>query len=143
MTLVQRVSRTELARNTRRILTAVQRGHTAVIESHGEPEAALIDIIDYRILRAFAHYYAGTPQIDVTQGLSEQVVIDCEDAEERYRLVLSHYLAAAISLGRAAELLGMPWLELRSRFQRLDIPLRTVPVDTEEVLTDVQMAAVW
>lgn len=35
---VQRVSCTELARNTRRLLSDVQRGRTALIENDGEPE---------------------------------------------------------------------------------------------------------
>lgn len=61
MTVVQRVSRTELARNTRRVLSDVQRGRTTLIETHGVPEAALLDIVDYRILRAVMHYYAERP----------------------------------------------------------------------------------
>ena len=37
MTFIHRVSRTELARNTRRVLMDVQRGRTALIESYGQP----------------------------------------------------------------------------------------------------------
>lgn len=38
--IVQRVRKTDLARNTHQVIRAVQRGQTAVIENHGEPEAA-------------------------------------------------------------------------------------------------------
>ena len=44
------------------------RGQTALIESHGKPGAAIIDIIDYRILRAVMRYHARPPQIDVDAG---------------------------------------------------------------------------
>ncbi|MBN2002054.1 MAG: hypothetical protein JXA21_01750 [Anaerolineae bacterium] len=127
MTIVQRVSRTDLARNTRRVLSDVQRGRTALIESHGEPEAALLDIVDYRILRAVMRYYAELPDIDPETGLSEEAVQVSSDPDMRYALIFAHYLAGSISLARAAELLAMPWLELRTRCLRLDVPLRTSP----------------
>lgn len=140
MTLIHRVSRTELARNTRRILTDVQRGRLALIESHGQPEAALLDIIDYRLLRAVVRYYAAPPDISTNAGLTAQAVAACADSAEVYALVMAHYLAGAISLGRAAELLDMPWLELRTRCLRLDIPVRAAPADAGEVLRDIDVA---
>ncbi len=141
MVVDQRVSRTELARHTRRVLSDVQRGRTTLIEAHGEPEAALMDIVDYRILRAVMRYYAETPKIDPESGLAESEVQGLEDAQARYGLVFAHYLAGSISLSRAAELLDMPWLELRTRCLRLDVPLRAAPADADAAAADVAAAA--
>jgi predicted HTH domain antitoxin len=143
MTVIQRVSRTDLARNTRRVLRDVQRGRTALIESHGEPEAALLDIVDYRILRAVMRYYAESPVIDPEIGLSEAAVQALNDLNERYALVFGHYLGESISLARAAELLDMSWLELRTRCLRLDVPLRTAPQDAAEATSDVDVIETW
>lgn len=139
----KRVSKTDLARHTRQVISTVQRGHTAVIESHGEPEAAIVDITDFRILRAVMRYCSQQPEIDVTGGLTDDAVAALSDFQERYNLVMAHYLAGAISLSRAAELLDLPWLDLRTRFQRLDVPLRTAPADLDEAQADVDIAATW
>ena len=143
MQSVQRVRKTELARSTRQVINAVLRGQTAVIESHGQPEVAIVDILDYRITRAVMRYYGERPQIDVENGLSDGQAAGISDAQDRFNLVLAHYLAGAINLGRTAELLEIPWLDLRTRFQRLDVPLRTAPVDVEEARSDVQAAREW
>lgn len=143
MTLIQRVSRTDLARNTRRVLRDVQRGRPALIESHGEPEAALVDIADYRILRAVMRYYAELPVSDPEAGLSEATVQALDDLNARYALVLKHYLSGSISLARAAELLDMSWLELRERCLRLDVPLRTAPQNATEAVSDVAAMEAW
>jgi predicted HTH domain antitoxin len=143
MNVVQRVSRTELARNTRRVLSDVQRGRTALIENYGEPEAALLDIVDYRILQAVMRAYADMPEIAADAGLSEGAVRALEDLDARYGLVFAHYLTGSISLARAAELLEMPWLELRTRCLRLNVPLRVGPGDAAEAAADVAAAADW
>lgn len=143
MTLIQRVSRTDLARNTRRVLRDVQRGRTALIESHGEPEAALVDIVDYRILRAVMRYYAEPPDGELAAGLSEAAVQVLDDLNARYTLVFAHYLSGSISLARAAELLDVPWLELRARCLRLDVPVRTAPQDAAEAARDVAAIESW
>jgi predicted HTH domain antitoxin len=143
MNAVQRVSRTELARHTRRVLSDVQRGRTALIENYGEPEAALLDIVDYRILRAVMHVYADKPEIASNAGLSDQEVQAVDDPDARYRLVFAHYLTGTISLARAAELLEMPWLELRTRCLRLNVPLRGAPGDVDEAAADVATAIEW
>jgi len=143
MNVEQKVSRTELARNTRRVLSSVQRGRTALIENYGEPEAALLDIVDYRILRAVVRTYANPPDIALNTGLSDDVVRALDDQDARYALVFAHHLAGNISLARAAELLEMPWLELRTRCLRLDVPLRAAPEDIAEAASDVAAAADW
>jgi predicted HTH domain antitoxin len=153
---VRRIRKTDLARNTRQVINAVLRGQTAVVESHGQPEVAILDIVDYRIIRAVMRYYAQVPapnataatvdagvEIDESVGLSDERVASISDPQERLNLVLAHYLAGAISLGRAAELLNVSWLELRTRFLRLDVPLRTAPVDLDEARQDVEVAESW
>lgn len=143
MQWIQRVRKTDLARSTRQVINNVLRGQTAVVESHGQPEVAIVDIVDYCITRAVMRYYGQQPTIDVEQGLSDRQVAQTSDTQERFNLVLAHYLAGAISLGRAAELLDLPWLDLRSRFLRLDVPLRTAPIDSHEARQDAEVADTW
>lgn len=143
MNAIYHAGKTELSRNTRQIIRAAQRGQTVVIEHHGQPEVAIIDIVDYHILRALAHYYAHLPQIQAGSGLSDEVVTVQPDLQARYDLVLAYYLAQEISLGRVAELLDLPWIDLRTRFLRLDVPLRIGPADTDEARAEVANLAAW
>ena len=140
---VRRIRKTDLARNTRQVINSVLRGQTAVVESHGQPEVAILDIVDYRIIRAVMRYHAQLPEIDVDAGLPDRDVAALSDPQDRLNLVLAHYLAGAVSLGRAAELLGFPWLGLRTRFLRLDVPLRTAPADLDEARRDAEVAELW
>lgn len=140
METVQHVPKTSLARKTRQILQAVQRGQTIVVEHHGQPEVAILDIIDYRLLRAAMYYHAHSPQVDES-GLSEEVLAALQSPQELANVILAHYLSGVISLSRAAELLDLPWLDLRTRFLRLDVPVRTAPDDGAEMATDLQNAA--
>jgi hypothetical protein len=143
MESVRRVRKTDLARNTRQVINAVLRGQTAVIESHGRPEVAILDIVDYRIIRGVMGYHAHPPEIDVDAGLSDEDVSTLSDPQERFDAVLAHYLAGAISLSRVAELLDLSWLGLRTRFLRLDVPIRSAPQDIDEVRADTEMAEAW
>jgi prevent-host-death family protein len=143
MDVIYHAGKTELARNTRQIIRSVQRGQTVVIEHHGEPEVAIIDIADYHILRALAHYYAKPPQIEKEAGLSDKTVANLPSLQEQYDLVMAYYLAEEISLSRAAELLDLTWLDLRTRFLRLDVPIRMAPADLAEAQADVANAEEW
>jgi hypothetical protein len=140
---VQYVRKTDLARNTHQVINTVLRGQTAVIESHGQPEAVIMDIVDYRILRAVMRYYAQQPVVDTESGLPDQAVTALANPQARFDLVLAYYLADAISLARAAELLGISWLDLRTRCLRLDVPLRIAPADLAEAQADVKVAREW
>ena len=63
MEIIQHVRKTDLARNTRQIIRKVQRGQTILIENHGQAEVAILDIVDYYILRAGCLLYPSpTPQ---------------------------------------------------------------------------------
>jgi prevent-host-death family protein len=137
MNTLYRAGKTELARNTRQIIRAAQRGQTVVIEHHGQPEVAILDIADYHILRALAYYHAHPPKIESDGGLREDMVVIQPSLQAKYNLVLAYYLAGEISLSRTAELLDMPWLDLRTRFLRLDVPLRSSPADLDEVQEDI------
>lgn len=143
MDTIYHAGKTELARNTRQIIRAAQRGQTVVIEHHGQPEVAIIDIADYHILRALAHYHAHPPQVSKGKGLSDEAVAAQPSLQARYDLVLAYYLAEEISLSRAAELLDLLWLDLRTRFLRLEVPLRIAPADLAEARADVANAAAW
>ena len=123
MQAIKRVPKTDLARQTRQVINAVLRGHMVVIESHGHPEVAVIDIVDFYIIRAVMKYHAHHPTVDPEVELTEETVEEISDPQERYDLVLAHYLTSAITLQWAAELLGLAWLDLHTRCQRLDVPL--------------------
>ena len=56
--------KTELARKTRQVLREVQRGYTVLIESHGQAEAVILDIVDYRIVRGFMAYHTRPPKVN-------------------------------------------------------------------------------
>ena len=133
---IQHVSKTDLARKTRQVIRTVQRGETAVIESHGEEEAVIIDILDYRILRAVMRYHARPKRGE----LRDEDLRRIADAQVRCNLVLAHYLSGAISVARVAELLDLSPFELRNRFQRLDVPLRAAPADIAEANADFEAA---
>jgi len=126
-----RVRKTDLARNTSQIIRNVLRGQPAVIESHGQPEVAIVDVADYLILRAVARYHENPPSIH-SDGLADIDADRLIDPQERYNVVMAHYLAGAISTGRTAELLGLPWIELRERFRRLDVPIHLGSSSVEE-----------
>jgi len=53
-------------------------------------------------------------------------------AQEQTNFIVAHYLAGVISLSRAAELLQLSWLNLRTRLLRLGIPKRTAARETGE-----------
>lgn len=139
----QIIPKTELARNTRQVLQAVQRGQTAIIESHGQAEAAILEIDDYRILRAVMRYHAQKTEIDPDTGLSAAALSELDDPQEKVDQVLAYYLEEGISLGRAAELLGLPWLDLRTRFLRLDVPILVGPDQPEEVQAELRAIKAW
>ena len=143
MDFIYHAGKTELARNTRQIIRVAQRGQTVVIEHHGQPEVAILDITDYYILRAVAHFHAHQSTLETDSGLSDDAVNTQTTNQAKHDLVIAYYLADEISLSRAAELLGMSWLDLRTRFLHLDIPLRTAPESLDEAQADVINAAEW
>ena len=90
-----------------------------------------------------AYYYSQSPNINGEYGLSNEEVEKMQDEQQKCNLILSHYLAESINLNRAAELLGFPWLDLRTRFLRLGIPLRMAPTDLEDLASEIKGASDW
>lgn len=139
----QILPKTDLARRTRQVLQAVQRGQTAIIESHGQPEAAILEIDDYRILRSVMRFHAHKIEFDPETGPTDASLAGFEDPQEKVDQVIAYYLEEGISLGRAAELLGFPWLDLRTRFLRLDVPILVGPDQPDEVLAELRAIKRW
>jgi predicted HTH domain antitoxin len=143
MEMLQTIRKTDLARNTSQVIRNVLRGQTAVVESHGQPEVAIVDIIDYQIQRAALNYYAQQPAVSEADDFSDRAFTAIRDDQERFNQVIAYYLAELISLGRMAELLGLPAFDLRLRFVRLGIPLRLGPRTIEEAQEEIKAAHEW
>ena len=130
-----RVRKTDLARNTSQIIRNVLRGQPTVIENHGQPEVAIVDVIDYLILRAVAHFHAGPAKLNPTGPVDEEFT--GLSTQERYDQAMAYYLSEQCSTGRMAELLQIPWVDMRERFNRLDVPLFLGSHTTEEARDEV------
>ena len=134
MTVQTTISRTDLARSTRQTIEQARRGQTILVRSYGEEQVAIIDALDYRLLRAAALYRAqpDAPAHETTaipQGLAESDVEAAVaqaggDLQAAWDLIVAAYLDGHISLGRAATLLNQSRFELQARFNRLGIPLQ-------------------
>ena len=137
------ISRTELARNTRQTVDRVRRGETILVKSFGEEQIALLDIHDYRLLQAAARYHARQrSQDEPPAGLDETQVEEAwnrQGPQAAWDRVIHAYLDGAISLGRAAALLGLNRFDLQARFQRLGLPLRTGPANAAEAVEDISV----
>ena len=144
------ITRTDLARHTRRILDRARRSGPVIVTGHGDEQAVVLDITDYRLLRAAAAYRlkqkAARPQgeVGVPRGLSEEEVraaIEAAggDVQAGWHRVLAAYWDGDISLGRAAELLGLSRFELMERLHRLGLPLYMGPQTVEEL--EAELAA--
>jgi len=152
MTYLSTISKTDLARRTRQIVDRVRRGNALSVESYGEAQAALLDIVEYRILRAVAAYHGlgahPTPVNDPTltpQGLTQQTIAQyvekaADPVQARWNCVLLAYLDGHISLGRAADLLELSRYELDQHFQRLDVPRRIGPETVTEAKVEITAA---
>jgi prevent-host-death family protein len=138
------ISRTDLARRTRQVVDRVRRGETVIVQSYGEEEAVIVDILNYRILRAMTAYESLPPHsapvhdaVLIPHGLENQELEKAlaaagGDVQAIWNLVIATYLDGNISLGRAAQLLRLSRFELVQRFNRLGIPLRLGPATLEE-----------
>jgi predicted HTH domain antitoxin len=139
------IKRTDLARRTRQMVDRVRRGDTLIVESYGEEQVVLLDVFDYRIMRAVAAYHHlpphSSPMSDPDlepKGLAEADL--SSDIQTRYNQVIAAYLDEQISLGRAAMLLGLARYELDERFRRLEIPRRLGAETVAEAQSEVDVA---
>lgn len=140
------INRTDLARRTRQMMDRVRRGDTLIVESYGEEQVVLMDVLDYRLMRAVTAYHSLPPRpnplTDPTlepAGLSESQLAGL-DTQERWNRIMAAYLDGHISLGRAATLGGLSRYELDERCRRLDIPRRIGPETIEEARAEVDTA---
>jgi predicted HTH domain antitoxin len=136
------ISKTDLARRTRQVIQSVQRGQTVIVESHGQPEAAILDMPDYYLLLAATRSYTQSFEIDTEAGLPDEALLKASP-QERYDQVIAHYLAGALSLGRAAELLDLPWADLRARLSRLGLPILLGPETIDELRAEIDAVSKW
>ncbi len=113
------ISRSELEHHTGEIVDRVRHGELAVVESSGEEQIVLLDATDFRLLLALAGSASGSAE---------------RDHDSR---VVHDYLEERISLGKAAELLGLSRFDLQERFHRLGAPLRLGPATIEEAREEV------
>ena len=144
MPISETVSKTDLARRTRQVIDRTRRGHTLIVESYGEEQVVILDILDYRLLQAAASYHTLPPHVApirdeaiAPRGLSEEDVRKAVDeaggdVQAAWNRVVAAYLDGDISLGRAAQLLDLSRFELTARFNRLNLPLHLGPASTEE-----------
>ena len=135
----KRISERQLGRNPGEILRAVKEGETVVVEKQGQPDVAMIDLVDLEILKGVIGYYLHSSRIEPDATFSAAELEELE-GQALFDRVLSHYLASTISLGRAAEALDIPWVELRSRLARLGVPVWTGPTDAEGIRQDALVA---
>lgn len=122
---VTTISRTDLARNTREIVDQVRKGQTVFLQSYGEDQIVLLDVFDYKILKALGAY-----ALQSTGGVQPDPV------GEAVRL----YLSEAIGLAKAAEMLSLSRYELMDRFERLGVPLRLGAHTLEQAQAEVDAA---
>jgi len=135
----QRISKTELARSTHQVIREAQRGYTVLVENHGQPEVAIVDIIDFQLQRAAIHYFSSPKLYDEDLEITESLLKSLKTDQDRFNLVIGHYLAIHQSIGRSAELLGMSTPELMMRLGRAGIPLRVGPESAEELEEEMKV----
>jgi predicted HTH domain antitoxin len=139
MNYEQRISKTDLARSTHRVIREAQRGYTVLVENHGQPEVAIVDVIDFQLQKAAIHYFSFPEEYEDDTEISESILESLATEQDRFNLVIGHYLAVHISIGRAAELLDMSSPELQVRLVRSGVPLRTGPETQEELNHEVEV----
>lgn len=135
----QRISKTDLARSTHQVIREAQRGYTVLVENHGQPEVVIVDIIDFQLQRAAIHYFSFTKEYEQDAEISESMLKSLPSDQDRFNVVIGHYLAVHVSIGRSAELLGMSSPELQVRLMRSGIPLRMGLESREELNNEMKV----
>jgi hypothetical protein len=126
----QKVTRTDLVRDSGEVFDNLLRGRAVLVEKHGKPQAVLMDIYDFYGLRAAAYY--GIQEEKMSPEDLDAFVKNGPEEEEVHVKVIGEYLAEGITLEKAAALLGITSLELKSRFIRLQLPVREGEDDGED-----------
>lgn len=134
----QRISKTDLARSTHRVIREAQRGYTVLVENHGQPEVVIVDIVDFQLQRAAIHYFSFPKEYEKDLEVTESLMGSLSTDQARFDMVIGHYLAEHQSIGRSAELLKMSTPELMIRLGRAGVPLRVGPTSLEELKSDIE-----
>ena len=121
------ISQSDLTRKIQEVVDRVQRGEVTVVEQSGQEQVVLLDPLDFRLLQALAKC-----AIDDKERI--------QAPEDPDTSALRAYLAAEITLGKTAELLGLHRLELQERLHRLGVPLHLGPASLEEARAEVAAA---
>ena len=143
------IGKTDLARRTRQVLDRVRRGQTVIVESYGQEEAAIVSILDYRLLRAVSAYRNlpahSSPMSSsiLPRGLAEAQVEDVQrraggDTQAAWNMVIAAYLDGDISLGRVAELLHLSRFELMESFNQAGVPLHLGSATVDEARSEAE-----
>ncbi len=122
------ISQTDPAKRTQELVDRVKHGEVAVVETSGQEQAVLLEPLDFRLLQALAQC-----AIEEKKDLGKEA--SHPDARS-----LRAYLAGEISLGKAAELLGLSWFSLQASFLRLGVPLRLGPATLEDAWEEIRAA---
>lgn len=143
------ISRTDLARNTRKTIERARKEGPIMVESYGEEQVAILDAIDYRLMSAAVGYQSRLePPTDepiaLPVGLSDeeakQLAVDnAGDPQAIWDRVMFAYLDHEISLGRAAGLLNLSRFDLQDRFHRLGIPIHIGPGTVDEARMEYEV----
>lgn len=120
------ISLEDLSQKLQEIIERVHRGEVLVVERSREEQVVIMDPVDFRLLLALAKCAIG-----------EEHVQESEDPDAK---ALRAYLAMEISLGKAAELLGLHRLELQEHLHRLGVPLHLGPATLEEAWAEIEAA---
>ncbi len=117
------ISPTDLEGRTLEIVERVRHGEMTVVEASGEEQIVLLDATDFRLLYALA---ACAAEVSEMEG---EMPADAR--------ILRAYLDDEISLGKAAEELGLSRFDLADRFHRLGIPLPFGPTSLEDARSEI------
>lgn len=135
----QRIGKTDLARNTHHVIREAQRGYTVLVENHGQAEVAIVDIADFQLQRAAIHYFSFPKEYENDLEVNESLLETLATDQDRFNLVIVHYLAEHQSIERSAELLEMSTPELMVRLRRSGVPLRVGPESEEELEEELKV----
>ena len=141
--MVVSVSKTDLARRTREIVEMALQQSAVLVESFGEEQVAVVDALDYRLLRALARVGTVTrTQPEASAGLDESEMRQAVaraggDVQAGWDMAVGAYLRGDISLGRAAVLLGLSRFDLARRLNRVGAPPPQAPQGADEVRGDL------
>ena len=120
------ISTSDLEGHTTDVVAQVREGQPAVLQSAGQEQVVLLDPLDFRLLQGVASWVS---RFSPANGQTPP--------ESR---VMHAYLSEEVSLGKAAEMLGISRFDLQARFVRLEIPLRQGPVDEADARDEIAVA---